>query len=84
MGVTTTLAWYAASLQNRHRQLRQAVDAAFAKRASFTAAFVVEYKRRIVAERYGSGANQNMQLESRSMGRASSARSVAFSFSRAY
>jgi CubicO group peptidase (beta-lactamase class C family) len=50
-------------------KLRAAVDAAFANPASFTAAFVVAYKGRIVAERYGSGANKEMQLESWSMGK---------------
>ena len=50
-------------------KLREAVDAAFANPAGFTAAFVVAYKGRIVAERYGSGANQDMQLESWSMGK---------------
>jgi CubicO group peptidase (beta-lactamase class C family) len=50
-------------------KLREAVDAAFANPASFTAAFVVAYKGRIVAERYGSGANKAMQLESWSMGK---------------
>ena len=50
-------------------KLRQAVDAAFANPAGFTAAFVVVYKGRIVAERYGAGANRDMQLESWSMGK---------------
>src|SRR5512138_2003336 len=50
-------------------KLRQAVDAAFANPAGFTAAFVVVYKGRILAERYGSGANKDMQLESWSMGK---------------
>ena len=50
-------------------KLRGAVDAAFANPAGFTAAFVVVYKGRIVAERYGAGANRNMQLESWSMGK---------------
>ena len=50
-------------------KLRQAVDAAFANPASYTAAFVIVYKGRIVAERYGAGANRDMQLESWSMGK---------------
>ena len=49
--------------------LRRAVDAAFANPAGFTAAFVVVYNGRIVAERYGAGANADMQLESWSMGK---------------
>jgi CubicO group peptidase (beta-lactamase class C family) len=49
--------------------LRQAVDAAFANPAGLTAAFLVVYKGRIVAERYGNGANKEMQLESWSMGK---------------
>ena len=50
-------------------KLRQAVDAAFATPAGLTAAFVVVYKGRIIAERYGNGANANMPLESWSMGK---------------
>ena len=50
-------------------KLRQAVDAAFATPAGLTAAFVVVHKGRIVAERYGNGANRDMQLESWSMGK---------------
>ena len=50
-------------------KLGRAVDAAFANPAGHTAAFVVVYKGRIVAERYGAGANQDMQLESWSMGK---------------
>jgi CubicO group peptidase (beta-lactamase class C family) len=50
-------------------RLRQAVDAAFATPAGLTAALVVTYKGRIVAERYANGANRDMQLESWSMGK---------------
>ena len=50
-------------------KLRQAVDAAFANPAGLTAAFVVVHKGRIIAERYGSGANKDMALESWSMGK---------------
>ena len=50
-------------------KLRQAVDAAFANPAGFTAAFVVVHNGQIVAERYGAGANRDMQLESWSMGK---------------
>jgi CubicO group peptidase (beta-lactamase class C family) len=49
--------------------LRQAVDAAFANPAGLTAAFVVVHNGRIIAERYGSGANAVMPLESWSMGK---------------
>jgi CubicO group peptidase (beta-lactamase class C family) len=50
-------------------KLRSAVDAAFANPQSFTTAFLVTYKGRIVAERYGNGANRDTQLESWSMGK---------------
>jgi CubicO group peptidase (beta-lactamase class C family) len=50
-------------------KLQSAVDAAFATPEGFTTAFVVVYKGRIVAERYGNGANKDMQLESWSMGK---------------
>ncbi|MEO6444080.1 MAG: serine hydrolase [Gemmatimonadaceae bacterium] len=50
-------------------KLRQAVDAAFASPEGLTAAFVVVYKNRIIAERYGNGANAYMPLESWSMGK---------------
>ena len=50
-------------------KLRAAVDAAFAHPESYTAAFVVVYDGRIIAERYGAGANRDMQLESWSMGK---------------
>jgi CubicO group peptidase (beta-lactamase class C family) len=50
-------------------KLRQAVDAAFANPAGLTAAFVVVYKGRIIAERYANGANKDMPLESWSMGK---------------
>ena len=49
--------------------LRSAVDAAFATPAGLTAAFLVAYKGRIIAERYGNGAHRDMQLESWSMGK---------------
>jgi CubicO group peptidase (beta-lactamase class C family) len=50
-------------------KLRQAVDAAFANPDGLTAAFLVVYKGRIIAERYANGANRDMQLESWSMGK---------------
>src|SRR5260221_252625 len=50
-------------------KLRQGVDAAFATPEGLTAAFVVVYKGRIVAERYANGANRDMQLESWSAGK---------------
>jgi len=49
-------------------KLRQAVDAAFGPQG-LTAAFVVVYKGRIIAERYANGANKDMPLESWSMGK---------------
>jgi CubicO group peptidase (beta-lactamase class C family) len=50
-------------------KLREAVDAAFANPAGLTAAFLVVYKGRIIAERYAQGAHRDMQLESWSMGK---------------
>ena len=50
-------------------KLRQAVDAAFATPEGLTAAFIVVYKGRIIAERYGNGAHKDMPLESWSMGK---------------
>jgi CubicO group peptidase (beta-lactamase class C family) len=50
-------------------KLHAAVDAAFATPAGLTAAFLVAYKGRIIAERYANGANKDMQLESWSMGK---------------
>src|SRR5262245_39414541 len=50
-------------------KLDAAVALAFQDPKSLTAAMVVLYKGQIVAERYGQDANQNMQLESWSMGK---------------
>jgi CubicO group peptidase (beta-lactamase class C family) len=50
-------------------KLKQAVDAAFANPQGLTAAFVVVYKGRLIAERYAQGANKDMPLESWSMGK---------------
>jgi len=50
-------------------RLAAAVDSAFADTAALTAAFLVIYKGRILAERYGAGAHKDMQLESWSMGK---------------
>src|SRR5262249_45531971 len=47
----------------------RAVDAAFADPEALTAAFVVVYKGRIVAERYMPGITKDTQLESWSMGK---------------
>ncbi len=49
-------------------RLRAAVDTAFTP-AGLTAGFVVVHRGRIVAERYGNGADRDMQLESWSMGK---------------
>jgi CubicO group peptidase (beta-lactamase class C family) len=49
--------------------LNQAADTLFANPRDLRAAFLVVHKGRIVAERYGSGAHQDMQLESWSMGK---------------
>jgi CubicO group peptidase (beta-lactamase class C family) len=50
-------------------RLDKAVDAAFADPEALTAAFVVVYKGRIVAERYMPGITKDTQLESWSMGK---------------
>lgn len=50
-------------------KVRAATDSAFANPSGLTAAFVVVYKGRIIAERYAQGADANMQLESWSMGK---------------
>jgi CubicO group peptidase (beta-lactamase class C family) len=50
------------------QKVRQAVDAAFDP-AGMTAAFVVTYKGRIIAERYGDGLTADTPLESWSMGK---------------
>jgi len=49
-------------------KLKQAVDAAFPP-AEMTAAFVVTWKGRLIAERYGEGINDQTPLESWSMGK---------------
>jgi len=50
-------------------KVRQATDLVFENPEALTAAFVVVYQGRIVAERYGNGAHRDMQLESWSMGK---------------
>lgn len=50
-------------------KLKSAVDAAFAPDDALTQAFVVTWKGKIVAERYGPGANARTPLEGWSMGK---------------
>ena len=50
-------------------KLKRAVDAAFEPATSLTAAFVVTWKGRLVAERYGPGITATTPLESWSMGK---------------
>jgi CubicO group peptidase (beta-lactamase class C family) len=50
-------------------KVRQAVDAAFEPAAGMTAAFVVTWRGRLVAERYGEGITARTPLESWSMGK---------------
>jgi CubicO group peptidase (beta-lactamase class C family) len=50
-------------------KLGKAVDLAFADPKGMTAAFVVTWKGRIIAERYGPGVAMHTQLESWSMGK---------------
>lgn len=58
-------------------KLDAAVDPAFADPAAQTAAFLVVYKGRIVAERYRPGITKDTQLESWSMGKSLAATLVA-------
>lgn len=50
-------------------KLKGAVDAAFVNPEAYTAAFLVAYKGRIIAERYGQSTDKDTQLESWSMGK---------------
>jgi CubicO group peptidase (beta-lactamase class C family) len=50
-------------------KLKQAVDAAFEPATAMTAAFIVTWKGRILAERYGEGITSRTPLESWSMGK---------------
>jgi len=50
-------------------RLKQAVDAAFEPAEGLTAAFVVTWKGRLIAERYGQGITARTPLESWSMGK---------------
>ena len=50
-------------------KVKQAVDAAFEPAAGMTAAFVVTWKGRLIAERYGEGITMHTPLESWSMGK---------------
>lgn len=54
-------------------RVKQALDAAFLPAEAQTAAFIVTYKGRIIAERYGEGITMNTPLESWSMGKSLSA-----------
>lgn len=54
-------------------KVNQAVNAAFLPAEAQTAAFVVTYKGRIIAERYGEGITMKTPLESWSMGKSLSA-----------
>src|SRR6185436_19033927 len=50
-------------------KVNQALDAAFEPSAAMTAAFVVTWKGRLIAERYGKGITMHTPLESWSMGK---------------
>jgi len=50
-------------------KVKQAVDVAFEPAAAMTAAFVVTWKGRLIAERYGQGITAHTPLESWSMGK---------------
>lgn len=51
------------------QKLKRAVDAAFEPASAMTAAFVVTWKGRLIAERYGEGITSHTPLESWSMGK---------------
>ena len=55
------------------KKVMQAVDSAFAPAEAQTAAFIVTYKGKIIAEKYGQGITKNTPLESWSMGKSLSA-----------
>lgn len=50
-------------------KIKQAVDVNFAQASDMTAAFVVTWKGRLIAERYGDGITKDTPLESWSMGK---------------
>ena len=50
-------------------KLQQAIDAAFAPATAMTGAFVVTWRGRLIAERYGDGITAHTPLESWSMGK---------------
>jgi CubicO group peptidase (beta-lactamase class C family) len=50
-------------------KVKQAVEAAFEPAAGMTAAFVVTWRGRLIAERYGEGVTEHTPLESWSMGK---------------
>jgi len=54
-------------------KIKQAIDSAFAPAEALTAAFVVTYKGRIIAEKYADGISKHTALESWSMGKSLSA-----------
>jgi CubicO group peptidase (beta-lactamase class C family) len=54
-------------------KVKRAVDAAFETPGGMTAAFVVTWKGRIIAERYGDGITMHTPLESWSMGKSTTA-----------
>ena len=54
-------------------KVNQAIDSAFASAEALTAAFVVTYKGRIIAEKYADGITKNTALVSWSMGKSLSA-----------
>ena len=55
------------------RLLDEAAETLFSNHNDLRAAFLVVHRGRIIAERYGSGAHQDMQLESWSMGKSMTA-----------
>ena len=59
-------------------KLKQAVNAAFEPAGGMTAAFVVTWRGRLIAERYGDGITARTPLEGWSMGKSLTATLMVF------
>ena len=64
-------------------KLKAAVEAAFEPPEALTAAFVVTWKGRLIAERYGEGVDVRTPLEGWSMGKSITATLLASFFTKA-
>lgn len=65
-------------------KLKEAVDTAFANPEALTAAFLILYQGKIIAERYDLGADKDTQLESWSMGKSITATLVGLLIQEGY